>query len=76
MLATRLPKKGVIPPQPQWKASEKPEPKRNEYWKDLYFKKIRMQTKATEPLAGQSFMHKKAAETAAKRQNEAHWLSV
>jgi arylsulfatase A-like enzyme len=38
-LASRLPEKGVAPPQPQWKAPGKPEPKSNEYWKDLYFKK-------------------------------------
>ena len=33
------PEKGVVPPQPKWKAPGKPEPKSNEYWKDLYFKK-------------------------------------
>ena len=39
VLASRLPEKGIVPPQPQWKAPGKPEPKSNEYWKDLYFKK-------------------------------------
>jgi hypothetical protein len=39
VLASRLPEKGVVPPQPQWKAPGKSEPKSNEYWKTLYFKK-------------------------------------
>jgi hypothetical protein len=38
-LASRLPEKGVVPPQPQWKAPEKSAPKSNDHWKNLYFKK-------------------------------------
>ena len=69
VLASRLPKKGVIPPQPQWKAPGKPEPKSNEYWKDLYFKKNPdADANKDGTLSWPEFhAHKKTAETAPQR---------
>ena len=67
-LASRLPEKGVVPPQPQWKAPGKPEPKSNEYWKDLYFKKNpEADTNADGVLSWPEFhAHKKATPSAGK----------
>jgi arylsulfatase A-like enzyme len=67
-LASRLPEKGIVPPQPQWKAPGKPEPKSNEHWKDLYFKKNpEADTNADGVLSWPEFhAHKKTAETAAQ----------